>query len=129
MNALERVSLRVLRRIVRAGTLIAQTPGGAELIVGSGEPRAEVSLHDRSALGDLLRHGSTGFSEAYMDGRLTTPDLAGLLRWGVANHEAWVSSPVARVATRLRRGWLRLRPERRHPRVQTMVDHYDLVAG
>jgi cyclopropane-fatty-acyl-phospholipid synthase len=67
-----------------------------------------------------------GFAEAYMEGTLETSDIGALLRWGAANHDGWFESPFGRVVTPLRALWLRIRPERRHPRVRSMVDHYNL---
>jgi len=43
---------------------------------------AQVTVHEYSALADVFRRGLLGFAEAYMDERVDTDDLPGLLQWG-----------------------------------------------
>jgi cyclopropane-fatty-acyl-phospholipid synthase len=126
MTLVERIVVWVMLRTVHDGSLVLTLPSGTTTMVGKGEPRADVTISDGSVLPSILRHGATGFAEAYMEGKLETTDIATLLRWGAANHDGWFTSPLGRVLTPLRKLWLRIRPERRHPRVQSMVDHYNL---
>ncbi|MDX1690903.1 MAG: cyclopropane-fatty-acyl-phospholipid synthase family protein [Acidimicrobiia bacterium] len=117
---------RFLSPLVRRGTLHVTTPGGRELHLGSGPPEASLEVRDRRAVWRLLRGGTLGFAEAYLDGLVDTPDLESFLRWGAENVEAWARGRTARLVAPLRAGWQRLVRERRHPRVETMVDHYNL---
>ena len=126
MNQLENLGVSVLGRIARAGSLTVTLPDGKVRRVGTGTPAAELSLADYSPLQDILRTGVMGFADAYMDGRVDTPSLQDLLRWGVNNQEAWFEHPLARMTVPVRKLWQRIRPERRHPRVTTMNDHYNL---
>lgn len=125
MNRRERIGLRIFERMVREGRLELTTPLGTHH-VGYGEPMASLTIHDYSAVRDVLRTGLLGFTEAYMDGRIDTPDLRALLAWGVANQQAWFEHPIVRVTYPIRKTWQRIRPEKFHPRVETMNDHYNL---
>ncbi len=121
----ERLGIWFLRRLVHAGELRVTTPN-ATYVVGSGTPRADITLKESGAVVDAVRKGLLGFSEAYMDDRIDTTDLRGLLLWGTANQRSWFRHPLAVFTDPLRRMWQRIRPERRHPRVVTMNDHYNL---
>jgi cyclopropane-fatty-acyl-phospholipid synthase len=112
--------------LARRGSLRLGLPDGRTHRVGTGEPEAEITVHDYSAVRDVLRTGLTGFAEAHMDGRIDTPDLRRLLRWGVANQEAWFQHPLARLTLPFRKAWQTIKPERRHPLVRSMNDHYNL---
>jgi cyclopropane-fatty-acyl-phospholipid synthase len=126
MTLLQRLGLWVFARFARTGTITVSLPGGAVRTIGSGEPVADVEVCDHSAMKDILRRGVIGFAEAYMDGRIVTSSLPGLLGWAVENRTAWFSHPLARLTAPIRSLWQRIRPERRHPRVRTMNDHYNL---
>jgi len=126
MTLIERISLGIFGALARTGTLQVILPGGQQRAIGSGEPAALIQLKDHSAVGDVLRAGVMGFADAYMDERIKTPDLPALMEWSVANRSAWFEHPLARATTPARRLWQRIRPERRHPRVRTMGDHYNL---
>jgi cyclopropane-fatty-acyl-phospholipid synthase len=122
----ERFGLWVFRLLARRGTLELTLPDGTIQVIGHDGPEASVSVHDYSAIQEVLRTGLTGFAEAHMDGRIDTPDLPQLLRWGVANQEAWFRHPLARMTLPFRAAWQKIRPERRHPKVLSMNDHYNL---
>ncbi len=126
MRSMERLGLAAMSRLAREGCLAIELPGGEVSIIGSGDPQARLQIADYSALRDIGRRGLLGFAEAYMDGRVDTPDLPGLLAWGVANQRAWFDHPVAAAARPVRSIWQRIIPERRHPRVRSMNDHYNL---
>ena len=126
MTLTERFGIWVFSRLAREGTLILTLPDGGSLVVGRGAPQADIGIEDYSAVGDILRTGLTGFAEAHMDGRIETSDLPRLIRWGMANQVAWFGHPVVRLTGPIRRVWQRIRPERRHPRVRTMNDHYNI---
>jgi cyclopropane-fatty-acyl-phospholipid synthase len=126
MNWLENPTFFVLGRIAGVGSLDVTLPDGRVRRVGKGTPTATLRLIDYSPIRDVLRKGLTGFAEAYMDGRVDTPSLPDLLRWGSDNQQAWFEHPLAKLTLPLRKAWQRIRPERRHPRVTTMNDHYNL---
>ena len=126
MKARERLGLRVFSWLASTGSIQVTLPSGETVSIGHGSPEADVEVTDYSAVADILRTGLTGFAEAHMDGRIETSDLSTLLRWGVANQEAWFEHPVTRLTLPYRRLWQRIRPERRHPRVRSMNDHYNL---
>jgi cyclopropane-fatty-acyl-phospholipid synthase len=124
----ERFGIWILGLLAHAGELHVTTPN-ATYVVGTGAPRADITLKDNRAVLDVLRKGLLGFSEAYMDQRVDTTDLRELLLWGTANQRSWFRHPLAVFTDPFRRIWQRIRPERRHPRVATMNDHYNLSNG
>lgn len=125
MKRREKLGIRLFERMARVGHLELTTPQGTHSI-GSGTPRAGLTIHDYSAVGAVLQTGLLGFSEAYMDGRIDTPDLRALLAWGVANRRAWFEHPLVKLTYPIRKTWQRIRPEKFHPRVESMNDHYNL---
>jgi len=126
VTVLQRLGLWVFARLVRSGTVTVTLPGGLHRVIGEGEPFADIEVRDHSAVRDVVRRGVMGFAEAYMDGRVETSSLPDLLGWAVANRTAWFRHPLARLTAPVRSLWQRIRPERRHPRVRTMNDHYNL---
>ncbi len=126
MTYAENLGFWVFRRLARVGTISLTRPDGTVTVVGSGSPEADIQLADYSAIGGILREGLIGFSEAYMNGQLDTTDLEALLRWGVANQASWFSHPLSRWTLPFRRFFQKVRPERRHRRVRSMNDHYNL---
>ncbi len=101
-------------------------PTGDRVTIGHGQPVADISIRDLGAILEIVREGLTGFAEAYMSGRIDTSDLDRLIAWGLANQKAWFDHPLAVVTSPIRRLWQRIRPERRHSRVRTMNEHYNL---
>jgi cyclopropane-fatty-acyl-phospholipid synthase len=126
MTTRERFGLWVLHRLARVGSLTLTLPGGEEVKTGTGAPAADLTVNHYRAVGEILRQGLTGFAESYMSGALDTTDLGDLIRWGAANQVSWFDHPLSRFLLLLRRMWQRVRPERRHRRVRTMNDHYNL---
>lgn len=126
MRVSARIGLWILSRLARTGHLTLTLPDGQIQHIGAGSPSAELTISSNSALIDIARSGVIGFAEAHMDGRIDTPDLPALVEWGVANQAAWFEHRIARSTRPLRKVWQRIRPSRRHPRVRTMNDHYNL---
>ena len=126
MSRTRRMVTWFVDRLATKGTLEVTTPGNITHRIGSGLPNADVTFATKDAVLHTLRNGVTGFSEGYMDGTVTTSSLPDLLRWAAVNHDAWYQSALARALHRVRKLWARIRPERRHPRVQSMTDHYNL---
>ena len=126
MNLIEKFGIAAFARLARRGSLSLQLPSGAETTLGKGAPTASLVTNDYRSLKGIFRTGLVGFSEAYMERRIDTPDLPGLLAWGVANQSAWFDHPFARATLPVRRFFQRVRPERRHARVKSMDDHYNI---
>lgn len=126
MKLNERFGLAVLRALARRGRLDLTLPDGTGVVIGSGTPSGDLVVSDYRAVARILREGITGFAEAYMRADVDTADLRGLLAWGAANQESWFEHPLARATLPIRRLWQRIRPERRHRRVRSMNDHYNL---
>jgi cyclopropane-fatty-acyl-phospholipid synthase len=126
MTLLEKTGTRALAMLARRGELTLTLPDEEAVTVGRGLPRADLQIHDYSAVRGILQSGLTGFAEAYMAGTISTWDLRELLAWGTANQSSWFDNPIVRVTLPFRRIWQRIRPERRHPRVRSMNDHYNL---
>lgn len=126
MKAIQRIGLRIFSLFARRGSIDVALPDGTNRVFGEGQPSASIDVQDYSAVGDILRRGLTGFTEAYMDGRVTTPDLPRLLAWGVANGDRLFDSAAVRATVPIRRVWQRIRPDRRHEKVRSMNDHYNL---
>ena len=118
--------LVLFRVMASRGRVDLTLPDGTSTAVGAGTPHADLTIHDYRVVGRILREGVTGFAEAYMEGDLETTDLRNLLEWGAANRESWFSHPLARATLPIRRLWQRIRPERRHEKVRSMGDHYNL---
>ena len=126
MRSDERLALWGLGLAAPNGTLIITLPDGDIATVGGGEPVADLIVKDRSAIGDILRSGLMGFAESYMEDRVDTSSLPQLLRWGLENQSSWFEHPLAHAGLPVRRIWQKIRPNRRHPRVRSMNDHYNL---
>ncbi len=84
-----RAALTMASRI-RIGCLTVVEPDGRRRVYGdnSSDRRAEIRVHDRAAALRVVMHGETGAGEAYMDGQLSSPDLAALLSLAALNREA-----------------------------------------
>ena len=126
MNPLERFGLWILGLIVTSGSLTVKLPARRAVRIGTGSPVADIEVVDYSAVRDIVQSGVMGFAEAYMDGRLETTDLRGLMIWAADNRRAWFGHPISKITAPLRKLWQTIRPERRHERVRSMNDHYNL---
>lgn len=118
---------RLLGPVVGRGTLHVQIGDTTATITGRPtEPEATISIHDPALVTRrVLRGGSVGFAEAYIDGLWDTPDLAGLLELAARNNDARRGSAFGRRAMQgARRWWRRFRPG--GPGMEAMVDHYNL---
>ncbi len=68
-------------RSVRKGSLSVTMPGGKELFYGGSQPgiRANMRIHDWSALDYIATRGDIGLGEGYMSGLWDTADLKSIL--------------------------------------------------
>ena len=126
MRWYERAGVRAFSKMVPNGTLSLVLPSGRKTTIGDGAPRADLEVRSFAAVGQIMKKGLIGFAEAYMSGTVETDDLPRLLAWGVANQEAWFDHPLARWTLPLRKLFQRIVPERRHRKVRSMNDHYNL---
>jgi cyclopropane-fatty-acyl-phospholipid synthase len=66
---------KVLRRMIRRGTLTLVGPRGQRVVVGDGnDPRVTVRLHDTATINRIGLNPGVAVGEAYMDGKLTVED-------------------------------------------------------
>jgi cyclopropane-fatty-acyl-phospholipid synthase len=74
--------VRRLARHLRRGTLVVEdaASGWGGWRAGTGGPSVRVTVHDTRAYGALLRHGSNGLADGYLEGWWDTEDLTGLIR-------------------------------------------------
>ena len=114
---------------LRNGRLDVVLPDGRRFRVdGQGPgPVAEIRVHDADVFARLVRDGDIGFSEAYMDGAWSTPDLQAFMDLIHAdNNELYDTFP----GLKLVRAWERVRFWfRRNSKAQAkrnIAAHYDL---
>ena len=87
--AAARAVFRLMREL-KHGTLTVQAPDGGALNFGSadgGELRASICLRNWKPCAAALKSGDIGFSESFIAGDWTTPDLTALLTLFIANRE------------------------------------------
>src|ERR1700689_4080062 len=115
--------------LLPAGHLRLTLPNG-ETIERQGEcagPDASIAVHRWRGLWRMMLHGEHGFSDAYLDGNWSTPELSQLLEFCVHNESAlmataasgWVGLPRKRISH-----WLRANTRRGSRR--NIAAHYDL---
>jgi cyclopropane-fatty-acyl-phospholipid synthase len=128
-----RLLIDLARRGARhqAGTLRfegAGLPSGAAVVTGSGDPVVTVVVHDPRAWSAVLRRGSLGLADTYIDGWWDTDDLTGVVRIAYRR----TSGPrrfldaSARRAGPLLAGLKRLRPPSKRTDRDNIAAHYDL---
>lgn len=73
----------------KCGTLDITLPDGRifRAEAANPEPRAEVAIHHHDAFARLIRDGDLGFSDAYLEGWWSTPDLQGFMDYVHADLE------------------------------------------
>lgn len=74
-----RLAATLLGRRLSWGTLLVRDDKG-ELCLGSGEPQIRVQVNDRRTYGALLRRGSVGLGQSYIDGWWDCDGLTELVR-------------------------------------------------
>ncbi|MEM9050134.1 MAG: cyclopropane-fatty-acyl-phospholipid synthase family protein [Pseudomonadota bacterium] len=121
-------TLLVLQRI-EAGRLEVTLPDG-RLFEAQGTkpgPDVKIAVHDSRFFARLVRDGDMGFSESYLDGWWTTPDLQGVLDFFLLNNDVInktvPGAGIVRAYERLRH-WLRANSKAQARR--NISHHYDL---
>ena len=80
LRLLERLFVRLLRNL-EGGCLQIEFPSGASVLVGDQSlPVTELKILDSAFFAKVLRGGSVGFGEAYVDGLWTTQNLSETLK-------------------------------------------------
>lgn len=114
---------------IRHGSLDVALPDGRVAQFKGAEPGPHAAIHIRHArvARRFLLGGQIAFAEAYMDGDWDTPDLAALLGFFLANHDA-VADRYGGVALfqAMHRIWHRLRDNTRLGSRRNIARHYDL---
>lgn len=90
-------------------------------------PRAQLIVHDISAISIAVSRGDIGFGEGYMQGLWSTPDLTGLLRFFISNRQVmdrviygqWWSLVIDQIRHLLR-------ANRKEQARKNIAAHYDL---
>lgn len=128
----ERAGRRVVGSLVsrlRIGRLTVTD--GTGTIAGGGDepgPHANASIGDAAFYSSVLRRGSDGAADSYIDGHWTCDDLASLIELLLMNRDALESmrSPIARVAGRFAGAMNALRRNSRRGSLRNISAHYDL---
>jgi cyclopropane-fatty-acyl-phospholipid synthase len=122
----------VLRRLLdrmAVGSLSVRLPSGAMLEAGGAAPGPDATIHIRKwrALRRLLFNGDIGFSDGFIAGEWTSPDLVALIRLATANSNALngivAGGPAHRLVNRMIH-WRRANSRRGSRR--NIMSHYDL---
>ena len=106
-----------------------ELPSGQSAMVGpaSAPCQARLALKSYRAIWKLVRGGSLGFAESYMDGEATTDDLVALFEFFMANEAALTGALPALAVSRGRdRLWHRFRRNSRAGSRRNIAAHYDL---
>lgn len=116
-------------RNINSGRLDIRLPDG-RVFRAQGKtpgPAAEIVIHDPEVIARLIREGDIGFSEAYMDGAWSTPDLQAFMDLIHSDNPALLDDFAGQSIVRL---WEHLRHFlRRNSRAQArknIAHHYDL---
>lgn len=114
---------------LKEGRLDLVLPDGRRFRADSGKPGpvAEVHIHDADAFARLVREGPLGFSDAYLDGAWSTPDLQAFMDLiNADNDDMFYSFPGMKLVQLYERFrfWLQSNSKRRAPK--NISHHYDL---
>ena len=134
-NSTEAVVLRALaRRLVKIGertergSLQVIYPSGKAQVIGSGEPRAEVTIKHWGAISALVSKGDVGWGEAYLEGLWDSPDIEALARFTIDNAAAFEAELSANPLKRLFLIFSDriIRRNNRKGSVRNITAHYDV---
>jgi cyclopropane-fatty-acyl-phospholipid synthase len=132
-DAAARLVVDLARRAAHdhAGSLCfegAGVPGGRPVVSGSGDPEATVVVHDPRTWRTVLRRGSRGLAESYMDAWWDTDDLTALVRVAFRRTSGLrrFLDASARYAGPLVAGVQQLRPPSKSDDRHNIAAHYDL---
>ena len=134
-NSTEASVLRALaRRLVKIGertnrgSLQVIYPSGKAQVIGSGEPRAEVTIKHWGAISALVSKGDVGWGEAYLEGLWDSPDIEALARFTIDNAAAFEAELSANPLKRLFLIFSDriIRRNNRKGSVRNITAHYDV---
>lgn len=118
-------TLALLQRL-KGGTVRIILPTGIPHIVGHGDLRATLTVHDLRTFDRALGEGDIGFAESYLDGDWETDDLAALLTLMAENRDNIAQAIHGRWWSVLRHKvlhWTRANTRRGSRR--NILSHYD----
>jgi cyclopropane-fatty-acyl-phospholipid synthase len=107
---------------------IELTENGGTRTLGSGEPRARVTVHDQRTYGAVVRRGSAGLGGAYVAGWWDADDLTALMRI-LSRRTRPLRDPLDRLASAVAPVLdvpARIFPPDRDDDRKNVGDHYDL---
>jgi cyclopropane-fatty-acyl-phospholipid synthase len=112
-----------------SGSLTVEFPSGRQMRIGQelGGQQVMLQLNRYRALWKVLRRGTIGFAEAYMDEDIDSPDLTDLLRFFALNWEQFAKP--GRYLAKAGRGDRTVHRSRRNSRKgsrRNISEHYDL---
>ncbi len=128
----DRLVLRRLQAVLQpscTGCLHLVLPSGEVAVLGrhGAAPRARLTINRYRGLWKLLRGGSLGFAESYMDGDVDTTDLVAVFEFYFENAEALTSAiPSIDVTSGRDRVWHAGRSNTRTGSRRNIAAHYDL---
>lgn len=110
------------------GRLTLELPSGAAQSFGcSGGPQAELAVGTFGAIATMMTRGAVGFAECYLKGRVTSPDVAEVLRFFIDNRARLETAGRGLFGTRFpERLRHRLRANTRQGSRRNIRAHYDL---
>lgn len=119
--------IRLLGRRLRGGTVVVED-GRDHWKLGDGEPVVNVTIHDERAWSGLLRKGSVGLGEGYVEGWWDADDLTDLVRILIVNTSTLRSAldGLGQAATPLVDQLAKLRPRTAAQDRSNVQAHYDL---
>lgn len=118
---------RVLKEAIRSEPLALVDARGHRHMVGQGEPRITLRLHDPALHRELLLNPRLAFGEAYMDGRMTVEGGTIHEVLSILTRDAHVDGPIGRLVDAL--GPLARRIQQTNPLKRSrdnVAHHYDL---
>jgi cyclopropane-fatty-acyl-phospholipid synthase len=127
-RALARALLqRIIGKIERGGLLV-ETPAGGRIEMEGRQPgpQARLTIHSWRCLPRLLTGWDLGFSEAYMAGECSTPDLTALLGLACLNSKSVASTPMLRPLLLMLRFRHAINRNTRRGSRRNIAAHYDL---
>ncbi len=121
--------VKPLLRRLRRGTLTLRLPNGEEYRFAGPQAgaQAEIRVRRLGLFRRLLTGGYLALAEGYLDGLWDTPDLLGVMTFGLENQEVLIEHFRGRPWTRLaHRLYHRLRDNNRRGSRRNIAAHYDL---
>ncbi|WP_370978566.1 class I SAM-dependent methyltransferase [Agaribacterium sp. ZY112] len=109
------------------GTLVLTFSSGYKVMIGNGQPCADVHIKRNRAFIKLFMGGINGWSEAYIDDDWSSSDLSALVEWALSNEKQLKSLSKAQYLIRsLHTLYHKRRDNNRKGSRKNISAHYDL---